>query len=263
MESVFKDQLGSTITLKSYPERIISLVPSQTELLYDLGLEAEVVGITKFCVHPKQWYRQKTRVGGTKKLHLDRIRELQPDLIIGNKEENEEKQIRELMKEYPVWMSDVHSLEDAVEMIKSVGKITGTAKKAENLVEKIKTAFNELPKSKPFKVGYFIWRKPYMVVGGDTFINDMLKRCGWINVFEKKTGRYPEVTEKEISKAELDYILLSSEPFPFKEKYKEEFQALSPQSKVVLVDGEMFSWYGSRLLKAKPYLEEMINALNR
>src|ERR1700722_20147309 len=102
----FTDQMGRTISVEWPVKRIISLVPSQTELLYSLGLADEVIGITKFCVHPKEWFHSKTRVGGTKKLDFEKIAALKPDLIIGNKEENEEVQIKQLMQDYPVWMSD-------------------------------------------------------------------------------------------------------------------------------------------------------------
>ena len=122
MKSV-TDQMQREIKIPNSPQRIISLVPSQTELLFYLGLEKEVVGITKFCVHPREQFKSKTRVGGTKKYHFDRIKKLQPDLIIGNKEENDQTQIEQLAKEYPVWMSDIISFEDALDMIERIGKI--------------------------------------------------------------------------------------------------------------------------------------------
>src|ERR1700741_3198050 len=108
----FIDQTGRKISIPQIPQRIISLVPSQTELLFDLGLDKEVVGITKFCVHPPEWFQTKTRVGGTKQLKIDLIKQLQPDLIIANKEENVKEQIEELEKHFPVWISDVNNLED-------------------------------------------------------------------------------------------------------------------------------------------------------
>ena len=177
------DQLGRTISLKEKPLRIISLVPSQTELLYDLGLDKEVVGITKFCIHPEEWFRTKTRVGGTKKLDFEKIKSLKPDLIIGNKEENEEGQIKELMNHYNVWMSDIKTLEDALRMIEWIGNFTGKREKALELVAKIKTSFRQLlfysdsfPKH---KVAYLIWHEPMMTIGSDTFINYMLHAL-WI-----------------------------------------------------------------------------------
>ena len=185
----FTDQTGRTIFPETSPQRIISLVPSQTELLFDLDLNEQVVGITKFCVHPPEWFYTKTRVGGTKKIHLDVIHQLQPDLIIANKEENVKEQIEECAKNYPVWVSDVNNLADAYDMIEQVGIITGKADKSKEIISSIKNAFSELPNvSSPPAGGavrtcYLIWNDPYMTVGGDTFIHAMLKACGFKNIF--------------------------------------------------------------------------------
>ena len=119
---IFTDQLGRKLILEKIPQRIISLVPSQTELLFDLGLEEEVVGITKFCIHPDSWFHSKTRIGGTKQFDFEKIKSLQPDLIIGNKEENDKEQIEELMKNFTVWMSDIKTLADACKMICEIGE---------------------------------------------------------------------------------------------------------------------------------------------
>ncbi len=258
----YTDQLGRNVEISFPPKRIISLVPSQTELLAYIGLEDEVTGITKFCIHPEDWFKSKKRVGGTKKLNLEIIRKLNPDLIIGNKEENEQIQIQELMKEYPVWMSDIKSLEDALEMILSIGELTSRKEKSVELMSEIKLRFSKLqPAKKQKRAAYFIWQKPYMVVAGDTFINDMMRRCGFDNVFANGSERYPEVTAEEIAAAKPEVILLSSEPFPFKKKHVAEFKFICPESGVQLVDGEMFSWYGSRQLKAVDYFQELIGNL--
>ena len=246
------------------PQRIISLVPSQTELLFYLGLDKEVVGITKFCVHPMEWFRKKTRVGGTKKIDLQKIKELQPDLIICNKEENEKEQIEELMKHYPVWMSDISNLEEALNMIIHVGEITGTKEKAVELVREIELRFHRLtltlsPREGIKTVGYFIWNNPYMCAGKETFIDAMLTMCGLTNVFADP--RYLKLTEDAIKKADPDIVFLSSEPFPFKQKHVEECKTLCPAAKIVVVDGEMFSWYGSRLLYAPEYFEKLIASI--
>src|SRR5438105_265149 len=124
--AVFTDQLGNQLHIDQHPRRIVSLVPSQTELLFDLGLQEEVIGITKFCVHPYHWHQTKTRVGGTKDIKLEVIDQLKPDLVIANKEENTREQITSLQSLYPVWISDVNTLQDALEMIRSIGEITGT-----------------------------------------------------------------------------------------------------------------------------------------
>jgi ABC-type Fe3+-hydroxamate transport system substrate-binding protein len=258
MATVF-DQMGRTVEVPDRPQRIISLVPSQTELLYDLGLGERVVGITKFCVHPETWFKTKHRVGGTKKVDFDKVRALKPDLIIGNKEENERKDIQELEKEFPVWMSDVRDLSGALDMILRVGELTGTKDKAEALRKGIEEAFAKQHYIEPaLTVVYLIWRQPFMVAGHGTFVNDMLKRCGLVNVFDEGDARYPEITAQELAEADPDIILLSSEPYPFVQKHIAEFNMICPGTPVVLVDGEFFSWYGSRLLKAPAYFNGLL-----
>ncbi|MBL7984308.1 MAG: ABC transporter substrate-binding protein [Flavobacteriales bacterium] len=253
------DQMHRTVKVPDAPQRIISLVPSQTELLYDLGLGERVVGITKFCVHPETWFKTKHRVGGTKKVDMEKIRALKPDLIIGNKEENERKDIEALEKEFPVWMSDVRSLHHAAHMILQVGAITGSEAKAEKIVRGIATAFEDLkPLPEPLTVAYLIWREPYMAVGQGTFVNDMLWRCGLQNVFDEGDARYPEITAQELAEADPDLILLSSEPYPFKEKHLAEFNMICPGTPVRIVDGELFSWYGSRLLASPAYMNGLL-----
>lgn len=253
------DQMGRTVMVPERPQRIISLVPSQTELLYDLGLGERVVGITKFCVHPETWFKTKHRAGGTKKVDFDKVRALKPDLIIGNKEENERKDIQELEKEFPVWMSDVRDLPGALDMIQRVGELTGTKGKAETIKKDIEDAFAKQHYIDPtLTVAYFIWRDPFMVAGHGTFVNDMLKRCGLVNVFDEGDARYPEINAQELAEADPDIIFLSSEPYPFAAKHKAEFNMICPGTPVVLVDGEFFSWYGSRLLKAPAYFNGLL-----
>ncbi len=253
------DQMHRTVQVPSNPQRIISLVPSQTELLYDLGLGERVVGITKFCVHPETWFKTKHRVGGTKKVDFDKVRALKPDLLIGNKEENERKDIQELEKEFPVWMSDVRHLPDALDMIQRVGELTGTTNSAETLSKGIEAAFAKQHFiDPPLTVAYFIWRGPFMVAGHGTFVNDMLKRCGLVNVFDEGDARYPEISAQELAEADPDIILLSSEPYPFAGKHFAEFNLICPGTPVVVVDGEYFSWYGSRLLKAPDYFNGLL-----
>jgi ABC-type Fe3+-hydroxamate transport system substrate-binding protein len=261
------DQLQRSVTIPAPPKRIVSLVPSQTELLYHLGLEEEVVGITKFCVHPAHWFRQKTRIGGTKNIDIAKIRALQPQLIIANKEENLQEQVEALMAEFPVWVSDIHTLEDALQMIQRVGAITGRAEPALQLSTQIRQQFDQLrlTTSVNFPVqqaAYFIWRNPWMVAGGGTFIHEMLKACGWQNIFAD-TPRYPAISLSRLQAAfsavapERQLILLSSEPYPFKEQHITEIQTVLPQAQILLVDGEMFSWYGSRLLEAPGYFQQL------
>jgi ABC-type Fe3+-hydroxamate transport system substrate-binding protein len=262
MTTVISDQLNNSIKIISKPKRIISLVPSQTEFLFDIGLEEEIVGVTKFCIHPKEKVVSKVKVGGTKKLDMEIIDSLKPDLIIANKEENTRSEIEELQKKFPVWISDINDITSALEMMRSLGEITGKSDEAEKLVNTIHNSFENYSTNENSTVAYFIWRKPYMTVGKDTFIHCMLSQIGLTNVFEK-WNRYPEISEDELSKASPDYIFLSSEPYPFSEKHMYEFRRISPGSKVILVDGEYFSWYGSRLLGTVEYFKTLSSILNK
>lgn len=259
--NIFTDQLGNTLELSSSPKRIISLVPSQTELLYDLGLDQEVIGITKFCIHPDGWFRNKQRVGGTKNINIEKIKSLQPDLIIANKEENIKEQIEALQHIAPVWVSDVNNLDDAFEMISCIGEMTGKVSKAKDLINNIRNGFQKLsPINFQLSTAYLIWKDPYMIIGGDTFINDMLQHCGFTNVFEH-LNRYPETSVDQLKTINCKLLLLSSEPYPFTQKHIEELQQYLPQTRIMLVDGEMFSWYGSRLQYAPAYFAKLISQI--
>lgn len=251
---LFHDQTGRTISLPNIPRRIVSVVPSQTELLHYLGLNEQVIGITKFCIHPDEWFRTKTRIGGTKQLSLEKIYALQPDLIIANKEENVKEQVEALSAHFPVWVSDVNNLADACDMIVSIGEVTGKAAAATALADSIRGAFSSIPRITPIPTAYLIWKDPYMSIGHDTFIHDMLQRCGFDNIFADRT-RYPAVSIEELAVADL--ILLSSEPYPFAQKHIDALSTQLPGKKIILVDGEMFSWYGSRLLQAPAYFEQL------
>lgn len=250
------DQLGRKMLVDLPLRKIVSVVPSQTELLYHLGLEKEVAGITKFCIHPEKWFREKTRVGGTKQLHLDKIKELRPGLILANKEENDRTQIEELAASFPVWISDIRRLEDATAMVEAVGSMTSKEDIAASLIRRINEGFALLKTQRKKRIAYFIWKDPYMAAGGNTFINDMIERAGFENVLKDKP-RYPEVDLQEIEKLNCDYLFLSSEPYPFREKHFATFLQTVPNAKPVLVNGEMFSWYGSRLIMAADYFRKL------
>src|SRR5688572_4919513 len=221
---VYTDQTGRKVILAKTPKRIISLVPSQTELLFDLGLDEEVVGITKFCKHPPEWYYTKTRVGGTKKLQINIIHELQPDLVIANKEENVKEQVEDLAVHVPVWVSDVNNLESAYEMIAHVGSLTSRMEQGASITEQIKMNFSEIPvhNRKP-RAAYIIWNDPYMTAGGDTFIHSMMEAAGFENVFAD-SARYPVITMDQLESKNPELMLLSSEPFPFKQKHIDEIR---------------------------------------
>lgn len=258
----FTDQMGRLISMSFPPKRIISLVPSQTELLFDLGLDDEIIGITKFCIHPNEKFKSKTKVGGTKKLDLAKIRSLNPDLIIGNKEENDQSQVEELMLEFPVWMSDILILEDAVEMIEQLGELSGKAENAFRIASNIKKSFEEIAHQvvSRKKVAYFIWKDPYMLAGKNTFIDDILAKAGFDNIVS--LSRYPAMSLVDLKELNPDLILLSSEPYPFKNEHVLEMESNFPDSSVWIVDGELFSWYGSRLQFTPNYLVQLLQKNN-
>ena len=255
------DQIGNTHSFETSPKRIISLVPSQTELLYDLGLESKIVGITKFCVHPYHFKSTIKTVGGTKKVHFEKIRLLQPDIIICNKEENTKEIVEELSQICPVWVTNIITIQDNFQMISDFGKLFNCRIEAQKWNDKLAFAlhnFKNYIKDKPIKkVAYFIWKDPYMVAGSDNFINELLKLNNFDNVYLNK-GRYPEIElSKMILENNPDLVLLSSEPYPFKEENMVEIEKHTQNAKTVLVDGEMFSWHGSRLLKAFEYFKKL------
>ncbi len=254
------DQMGYAVNIPPLPQRIISLVPSQTELLFDLGLGERIVGVTKFCIHPREKVKNIPVIGGTKNFNFATIAALQPDLIIGNKEENYQEGIIKLKEIYPVWMSDIINLEQALAMIQQIGNLTGTATKAQVLIQKITASFQNIPAALNIPTAYFIWRAPYLSVGHNTFIHQMLHTCGLGNVFID-LERYPEIPVPLLQTTRPKLIMLSSEPYPFRQKHIQEFQQLCPEALVKLVDGELFSWYGSRLQYSAVYFTQLIREI--
>ena len=259
MDSIIIDQIGRRIKVPNNPERIISLVPSQTELLYDLGLDDKIVGVTKFCVHPLNSVKKKTIVGGTKNFRLDVINQLRPDLIIGNKEENYWQGIDKLSESYPVWMSDINNLEDAYDMIITIGAFTDSLKKATSIAGDIRRSIAKNVDFQQLSMAYIIWKNPIIVAGTNTFINSIAIELNLNNLISE--SRYPEIETDQLRNLNPDAILLPSEPYPFKEEHIAEFKEICTKSKVVLVDGEMFSWYGSRLLLAGAYFRMLQNEI--
>jgi ABC-type Fe3+-hydroxamate transport system substrate-binding protein len=256
-----KDHLQREIHLPKTPQRIISLVPSLTELLHDLGLEKRIVGITKYCVHPFHYGSTKIKVGGTKKVKFDVIKELNPDFILCSKEENTAEMVSELEKIAPVFVSDVNSFQEAMELIIQFGEIFGKRIESQNLVAKINSKYADfqsfIKNKRTIKVAYFIWKEPWMVVGSPTFINDILRINRMENVFEKK-GRYPEININHLKlQGNPELLLFSSEPYHFIEDDAYEVLHVNEKVLTIFVDGQYFSWYGSRLLKAFDYFKKI------
>lgn len=260
MKKKFVDNLYEEIIINYPPHRIISLVPSITELLFNLGLNNEIVGITKYCVHPKELIKNKTVVGGVHNIDFATIKSLKPDLIIANKEENKKVEIMQLSINQNVWVSDVKNFNQALNLITNIGELTKkteTAQKISN--EIIKNFINNKIKQKNISVAYLIWKDPYITINKNTFINDMIGMCGLRNVFSDKTEQYPKITLNEIKQKNPDFILLSSEPYDFNDNDAKNIKDKLPFSKIKFVDGEMFSWYGSHMLKSYRYFSGLFN----
>jgi iron complex transport system substrate-binding protein len=249
-----KDHVARTIEFSYPPQRIISIAPGLTDTLYALNLKDKIVGRTRYCIHPIEQVQQAKIVGGTKKINMDVIRSLQPDLIFAEKEENTKEIVEMLEKEFPVYVAEVQSVEDAYKMIHDLGEVTDRIPEAKQLITAIQTGFHSLPNLGGKRAAYVIWKKPYMVVGNYTYINSLLEKLGFINAFKEYEGRYPVIEEEDFQKAKLDYLILATEPFPFKEEHKEEFLKILPNVKSIILDGEMF-WYGPRMLDAVNYFQ--------
>lgn len=185
------DHLGRTVTYNFPPKKIVSLCPAITETLYALNLDENIIGRTKYCIFPKGKCEQAAIVGGTKQINLDKILELSPDLIIAEREENTKEIVELLEQTFPVYVAEVQSITDAHRMIRDIGMITDRVVKAGSLSKSIDQAFQNLPKINEVRAAYVIWRKPYMVVGKDTYINSILEKLGLVNPFASFSGRYP------------------------------------------------------------------------
>jgi len=234
-------------------KQVVSLVPSITETIAYFGGASKLAGVTRFCKYPEGIREETNVVGGPKDFDVKKIFRLKPDVVVAVKEENDKKRILELAEQMPVVLFDITHAEDAFGMIQALGKLLNKEKEAARMLSDIKNTFNNLLTVKhKIKCVYLIWKKPWMAAGKETFINEMLQLAGFENIVE---GRYPEIKENIFSQAEV--LLLSSEPFPFIEVHRKELQQKFPHKKVLLVDGEMFSWYGSRMRIASHYFLEL------
>ena len=258
------DGMERKVCFSHTPRRIISLCPSITETLYELGLNDLVVGRTSYCIHPEEKVKGATVIGGTKQVDVNLIRELKPDLIITDKEETPKEVAEVLMEEFPLFIFDVQNYNHALKMIDVLGEITNQEEKAKSMVSSIEEEFAFLPGVDNNRVAYLIWRKPYMAAAKNTFISAMLDKCGFYNVLlDYKEERYPAVTAEELRELDLDYLFLSTEPFPFSEQHKNELESELPGVNIFFVDGQSFSWYGAKMEKAGRYFRSMIETIKR
>lgn len=231
------------------PQRIVSLVPSLTELLIDLGAGDRLVGRTRFCVHPKEKVEQVPIIGGTKNPRVDKILELDPDYVVANREENRREDVERLQEATRVRLTSIATIEEALLAIHQLGGDLGHAEAARRLTDDIAQALQERPDEPELRTAYCIWKDPWMTVGGDTYIHDVLAHWGLRNVFGGHS-RYPRMELDELGRHHPELVLLSSEPYPFKEKHLQTVEQAVPGARVLLVEGEWFSWYGSRMKHA-------------
>ena len=250
------DQIGRAIELNQAPKRIVSLVPSITELLYDLGLESEIVGITRYCILPKEKVKSAHKIGGTKDFDVDLILNLKPDIVFANKEENPKEKVEAIQAHGPVYVSDVQNLEQAIMMIEDIGQLIGRSEQAVMLSKQIQADFAVTPE-KIYSAIYLIWNNPVMTVGGDTYISDMMRHAGFENLYADST-RYPIINENDLVEKSPQFLLLSSEPFRFTNSHCAYFRQLLPNTTILLVDGKIFSWYGSHLRRCRSYFDGLI-----
>jgi ABC-type Fe3+-hydroxamate transport system substrate-binding protein len=253
-----KDHLGDDLKLKNPAQRIVSLVPSISRLLMDLNLDKSIVGITRFCDESK--HHKIKKIGGTKNPNITRIKELKPDLILANKEENNKEDLDQLREYCNCYVCDVVDIVSNNQMISDIGKLTSTTSACEKIITEINLGFSKLSRLDNASAAYLIWDDPLMTAGGDTFIHHILEQSGFANIYES-SKRYPTITDQEINDLKPEFLLLSSEPYPFGKKHIELFENRFPGIKIVLVDGKDFSWYGSHMIKAAKSLEKLILSL--
>ena len=245
--------------------RLASLCPSLTELLFDLGLGSSVVGRTKFCVHPEGAVDAVEKVGGTKDPRIDRIIELQPDLVLINEEENR-KEDAEVLAEAGIrcHVSLPRDAAETADMVRSIGAAVGRVSEAGEIARDIDhraaRVRREAEDRPTVSFAYLVWRDPLMTVNADTFVSSLLALPGGRNVFADEPDRYPEINAERLGAADPDVVLLSSEPFPFRERHAEELARDSglPVDRFLLVDGELLSWHGSRTPAGIDYAETLI-----
>ncbi len=258
MRKTIPDDLRRDVTFEFPPRRIVCLCPSLTETLFALGLADQVVGRTRYCIHPAQPVQRVAVVGGTKDIDIDRVRALQPDLVIAEKEENPRPAVEALADSLPIFVCDVTDYASALRAITSLGLLTDRTESATALVRDIRQAFAGLRPVATQRVAYLLWRKPYMAAGRGTYVHALLEQCGFENVCRDLPERYPEVTIESLRQLAPAWVMLSSEPFPFDDKHVADLAGQLPATRVIRVDGELFSWYGSRMLAAATYLKLLV-----
>jgi len=254
--------------------RIVSLVPSLTELLFELGLGPYVVGRTGFCIHPADQVRSVVKVGGTKSIDVEKVRALSPTHIVVNREENPRDPVEQIRQFVPnVVVTDPVTVQDNIGLYRQLGEVFDVMPAAERLVQRFEIAHQRLLSQNfaPLRLIYLIWRDPWMTVASDTFISQMLAQAGLQTVPDTTargrlpdSARYPEITEQQMADLQPDLVLLSTEPYRFTESHCELILTIDDLNATPcrLIDGEMTSWYGPRAIKGVEYLNDFRLALD-
>lgn len=252
-----RDASGALVVLPASPTRIVSLVPSLTELCFDLGLEDRMAGATIFCTEPRDRVSRLPRVGREKDPDLGRIRSLAPDLVLANVEENRREVVEALRAEgVAVWVVYPRSVAEGIVLVRELGEMTGAGSTGAALAARLEARLAQVvartaarPRARVFCP---IWRNPYMTVARDTYVHDMLSVCGGDNVFGHRSTRYPTVTLEEVAAARPEVVLLPDEPYRFRPVHLADLEPLAETpalraGRVHFVDGKLLSWYGTRI----------------
>ncbi|MDM1046415.1 ABC transporter substrate-binding protein [Myroides sp. 1354] len=263
---ILKDQLGREHRFEQSPKRIVSLVPSLTETLFDLGLEDELVGITTACMHPYQLRVTKTSIGEPKKVDIEQIQLMQPDVVVASPTENTMEDIERLQAICPVWLVDVRTMDQNFQLIELLGQLFNKRTEARKWMDKIsfgqKDLMDFVSERPGFKVAYFIGKDPFVVAGEGTFIQELLELNKFENVYADRVELYPEVEIKKIRiQGDPELVFLPSMPYAFQEEDAFEIGRFTHHGKTIFVEGEMFSWYGTRVCKAFDYFKQIHNRL--
>jgi ABC-type Fe3+-hydroxamate transport system substrate-binding protein len=247
------------------PSRIVSLVPSLTEALFAFGVGEKVVGRTRYCLWPPRAVGKIPTVGGTKKIDVRRVLELEPDLVVAIKEENSRENVEKLEESgVPVFVGAPENVEGAIELLRELAERV-EAPRAAAVLDSIERVYGRLRNSagrtKARRVFVPIWKNPYMSVGSDTYVHDVLKTCGGENICGDVT-RYPVVTLEEIEAAQPEVVLLPDEPYPFSAEDLPEFYSLDipavREDRIQLVDGKLLTWYGPRMASSLVQLAALL-----
>lgn len=237
------------------PQRIVSLVPSLTELLFWLGVGHRVVGRTKFCTEPAGEVERVPAFGGTKDPQVARIIAIQPDLVIANKEENRQEDVEALESAgLRVLLTDPNTIPETLKMIFVIGEQVGATGMAQTLAFEVALSAAASHRPRKIRACVVVWHNPLMVLGGESYGTAILQSCNVENVFANRP-RYPSATLDEIRALAPQLILLPDEPFPFDESHARLYGEIAPTR---VIDGKLLWWYGPRIPDSLHELSELL-----